>query len=328
MPFFKNTPGRFRRVILLFLCLMMAGFVALNILAYRQARSMMYFTTGTERTPEAERLSFVQKIKVLWNEVSIPRPTTSVDISQLGMGSRGVTIAVTNGITLGAWYCPGANTNQLVILFHGYCGEKSGTLPMAQAFLKMGMSVLLVDFRGSGESSAAYTTVGYDEGEDVAAAVRYARANLHPDKMILYGISMGAAAVLRAVHDCGARVDGIIVESVFDSMMHAVSNRMDAMNMPSFPCAELLIFWGGWQAGFNGFRNNPVDYATAVNVPILFFHGTRDERARLEQAHRVFDAVPGKKKWFVEFTNVNHESGLRLFQKKWTEAVQKFLDQI
>jgi len=34
------------------------------------------------------------------------------------------------------------------------------------------MSVLLVDFRGSGDSSEAYTTIGFDEAKDVAAVMR------------------------------------------------------------------------------------------------------------------------------------------------------------
>jgi len=63
----------------------------------------------------------------------------------------------TNGIKLGAWYCPGQPGRPLVILFNGYGGEKSGTLPEAKALRDLGLAVLLVDFRGSGDSSESYT---------------------------------------------------------------------------------------------------------------------------------------------------------------------------
>src|ERR1051326_57080 len=72
-------------------------------------------------------------------------------------------------------------------------GEKSGTILEARAFLEMGFAVLMVDFRGSGESSESYTTVGFLEAEDVAVSVAYAREELHQAKVILYGQSMGAA---------------------------------------------------------------------------------------------------------------------------------------
>jgi dipeptidyl aminopeptidase/acylaminoacyl peptidase len=86
-------------------------------------------------------------------------------------------------------------------------------VPEARAFLDLGYSVMLVDFRGSGGSSESNTTVGFYEAEDVAAAVRYAQKQLPHSKLILYGGSMGAAAVLRAVANYNVQADAIIVES-------------------------------------------------------------------------------------------------------------------
>jgi hypothetical protein len=53
---------------------------------------------------------------------------------------------------------------------------------------------------------------------------------------------MGAAAVLRAVARCGVQPDAIIVESVFDNMLNTVRHRFEAMGVPSFPGAQLLVF--------------------------------------------------------------------------------------
>lgn len=163
---------------LFFLMLMIAtGIIALNLLAYRHAFAMMHFTAGSSRTHEPEKLGLVQKCKVLLCGVQIPRPQTLSSVAELGPVARPLQLEGTNGITLGAWYCPGTIEKPLVILFHGYTGEKSGTLPEAKVFLEMGYPVLLVDFRGSGDSSESYTTIGYDEAEDVALAVNYAHAH-------------------------------------------------------------------------------------------------------------------------------------------------------
>ena len=183
---------------------------------------------------------------------------------------------------------------------------------------------MLLNYRGSGDSSESYTTVGFDEAEDVAAAVRYARANLPHQEIVLYGQSMGAAAILRAVHSCGVRPDAIIVEAVFDKMLNTVRHRFEAMGVPSFPGAELLLFWGGQQAGFNAFGHNPVEYARSVTCPILFLHGIADPRARIEEARRVFAVVPAPKR-FKEFPAVGHEAPVVRFPGEWNQTVGRFL---
>jgi len=222
--------------------LLLGGFIALNAVACRQAWAMMHFTRDGVRTEKPENLSLGEKIKVLFCGVDMPRPHNSLTPDKLGPACRAVVIPETNGIKLGAWYCPAAPSDPLVILFHGYAGDKSGMLPEAGAFLEMGCSVMLVDFRGSGDSSESYTTVGYYEADDVAAAVHYARTQLPHSKLVLYGGSMGAAAVLRAVARCGVQPDAIIVESVFDNMLNTVRHRFEAMGVPSFPGAQLLVF--------------------------------------------------------------------------------------
>jgi uncharacterized protein len=315
---------KFKRSLVFLGLAVVAGGIALNILAYRHAHAMMHFTAGHPRTNEPEKLTLGAKAKVLLCGVSIPRPQTSASPIDLSPATSSLRLDCTNGIKLGAWYCAGPGEKELVILFHGYSSEKSSMLTQAKAFLEMGVSVLLVDFRGSGDSSESYTTVGFDEAEDVAAAERYARAHLPQREVVLYGQSMGAVAILRAVSNCGVRPDAIIVEAVFDKMVNTVRHRFEAMGVPSFPGAELLVFWGGHQAGFNGFKHNPVQYATSITCPILFLHGTADPRAHIEEARRVFAAVPGPK-YFKEFPALGHEASLVRFPGEWKETVSHFL---
>jgi dipeptidyl aminopeptidase/acylaminoacyl peptidase len=129
------------------------GFVAMNALAYRHARSMLRFSSAGEKTGKPETLSVSQKLKVLLNGVDLPRPRTSVSVEALGPDARSVRIPVAESVQLGGWYRCQQRGGPLVIFLHGYASEKSGLLPEALAFLELGYSVLLIDFRGSGESS-------------------------------------------------------------------------------------------------------------------------------------------------------------------------------
>jgi len=314
---------RWKRLALKTLLVVAAAFVALNLLACRHAYTMMHFTRGSTRTGMPETLSRVQKLGVLLWGVNIPRPQSDGGVETLGVEATSLRIQESAKVALGAWYCPGRTNGPLIILFHGYTSEKSGTLPEARAFLEMGCSVLLVDFRGSGESSESYTTIGFAEADDVAAAVRYARQNLPFSKLVLYGQSMGAAAALRSISRCGVKPDAMIVEAVFDTLLHTVRHRFEAMRMPSFPSAELLVFWGGVEQGFNGLKLNPSSYAKDVTCPALFLHGDSDPRAHLEEARRVYEAVPGEKE-FREFTNLGHASGLTQYPEEWKKTVRDF----
>jgi hypothetical protein len=313
-----------KRRLMILLALLLGGFIALNLIAWRQAYAMTHFTSGSIRTEKPENLSLGDKIKVLFCGVDMPRPHSSLAPDTLGPACRAVVISETNGIKLGAWYCPGAPSNPLIILFHGYAGDKTGMIPEARAFLEMGCSVMLVDFRGSGDSSESCTSIGFYEAEDVAAAAACTQTQLPHSKTILYGGSMGAAAVLRAVAHCGVQPDAIIVEAVFDNMLNTVRHRFEAMGVPSFPAAQLLVFWGGVQSHFNGFAHNPVQYAASVRCPILFLHGTADPRARLAEGRRVFTAVSAQKS-FREFPNLGHEAAVTGFPAEWKETVKQFL---
>jgi hypothetical protein len=320
----ESRPQGWKRRLLGLGIALAGGFILLNILAYRTAYAMMHFQADTTRTRSPEALGVGEKMKVLFWGVNIPRPHSDMPVTALGKAARSLEITGDGPVRLGAWYCPASSNSPLVILFHGYTAEKSVMIGPAKVFLELGCSVLLVDFRGSGESSESYSTIGYVEAEDVAAAARYAQRNLSPSRIILYGESMGGAAVLRAIACCGVKPDAIVVEAIFDRLLNTMRHRFEAMKTPSFPGAELLIFWGGIQAGFNGFKHNPVEYARSVACPVLFLHGAADPRARVAEARRVFEAVPGRKQ-FKEFPDVGHSGMLDRFPDEWKQEVGGFL---
>ncbi len=309
------------------LVLLVVGLVLLNLLAYRHGWAMMHFRTTGARTRQPESLSVWQKIRVLVCGVNIPRPHGQGNPSSVGLPFRELTIPGTNGIRLGGWYCPKKEATTLVIQFHGYASDKSRLLAEARQFQELGCAVLLVDFRGSGQSSESETTVGYTEAEDVAAAVAYAREQWPGMRLVLFGQSMGAAAVLRAISQLAVRPDAIILEAVFDTMRNTVRHRFAAMRVPSFPAAELLVFWGGWQMGFNGFAHNPVTYAAEVTCPALLMHGSGDVRALLADGRRVFEQLRGPKT-FVEFAATGHEPYVRRHREEWRSAVRGLLAQV
>jgi dipeptidyl aminopeptidase/acylaminoacyl peptidase len=232
-----------------------------------------------------------------------------------------------HGATLEAWFIPGKNERSVIALFHGYVASKATLLSVARELNRLGYGTLLVDFYGSGGSSGSGTTLGVKEADDVAAAVEFLRGMWPERKVVLYGISMGGAAVLRAIAANGVKADAIIVEATFDSLLTAGKNRFRAMGLPGSPFAELLLFWGSVQNGFNMFSHNPADYARAVNPPALILHGEEDDRATLAQAQRVARAM-GTNARFISYAGVPHMPIIEARPREWIHDVAVFLEQI
>jgi len=316
-----------RRLLVTAVLVLTLVFLSLNALAYMHAYSMTHFSSDGPRTGAPETLSLGERIAVLLTGVRVPRPRSRVSLADIEPRYTTVVIPSSEAITLSGWYAGNGHGAPLVILFHGYAAEKSAMLKEASAFHERGCSVLLVDFRGSGESSESYTTVGFLESEDVEAAVRYAKDNLPSSRLVLFGQSMGAAAVLRAVHESKIKPDAIIVESTFDRLLNAIRSRFLMIGVPPFPSAELIAFWGGLQAGFNGFAHNPATYARSVSCPILFLHGTDDRKANIDKGRLVFNAVHAKK-YFVEFEGAGHESLIAYDRDKWKAAINEFMQSL
>jgi pimeloyl-ACP methyl ester carboxylesterase len=308
----------------LLLAALLSAAVSVNLVAFMQARAMTHFSGGGARTAGPEQLSAFDKIAVLLSGVNIPRPQNGQTPAEWAPTFETHRWQNFSGATLEAWYMAGVGDQPMVALFHGYAASKSALLSAARVFHKLAYSVLLVDFYGSGGSTGSGTTIGVKEADDVAATLAYVRRTWPGRKVILYGISMGGAALLRAIAINGAQPDAIIVEASFDRLRHTSRNRFRVMGVPIAPLADLLLFWGSVQHGFNFFSHNPVEYARAVKCPALILHGENDQRATLAQARSV-GAAMGRLGRLVSFAGVRHVPIVEAQPDAWRNAVRQFL---
>ncbi len=306
------------------LAALLALLVAVNLLAWWQARRMMYYAPTGEKTSSPEKLGLFRKLAVLVTGVNLPRPATHTVPS---VPYETHALKATDGVRLESWLLPQENAQGIVLLFHGYGASKCDLLSEAMAFRALGYSAFLVDFRGSGGSEGDMASLGFHEAKDVAAAFAFVRERWPEQPVILYGQSMGSAAILRAVSKMDLQPDALIIESVFDSLLNTTKNRFDSMGWPSFPFAQLLVFWGGVQSGAWLETHDPVDYAPSIQVPCLFLHGQLDPRAKASQARQVFDRMGSGEKVFALFPDVAHESCYRRDPLRWQEAVRRLLDE-
>jgi alpha-beta hydrolase superfamily lysophospholipase len=215
----------------------------------------------------------------------------------------------------------------VVLLFHGYADRKSSVLTEAKVLFNEGWAPVLVDLRGSGGSSGDMTSIGFFEARDVAAAVEFTRLRFPALPLLVWGVSMGAAASLRAVGALGTNVDGLVPEAPFATLRSAVVNRFHSLGLPAIASADLLVFWGGRQLGFDGFSHNPVEYAARVHQPTLLMLGSRDDRVLMPEGRAIFEALAGEKQ-FETFDGMGHESLVRGNREQWVRLVHGFLSRL
>lgn len=284
--------------------ILVAGFVAFNTVAFRHAWLMTHFVPAGTRTKSPEKLSVLNKLGVLVRGVEIPKP----EDGPAPAGARTVKLVTSDGVKLEAWDIPAESERGVVVMFHGYAVSRSALIGEARLFHELGWRTLLVDHRGSGKSDGLVTTLGWREAKDVAAAMSWARGEWPGARLILFGQSMGAVAALRAIATEGVQPDGLIVECPFDTLLHTVGHRYHVMGLPAFPFAELLVFWGGLQHGFNGFAHRPVEYARSVRCPALALDGERDLWVMPNEACRVAAAMNGECRIFRQGSHAGYWS--------------------
>jgi uncharacterized protein len=235
-----------------------------------------------------------------------------------------ITLKTKSGLLLEAWYIPAQGTAKgTVALFHGHGGNKSGVANEAAAFRQMGYHTLLVDFRAHGGSGGNTCTIGTDEAEDVKLAYDHLTAGGEKN-IVLWGISLGAATITKAIQDHALRPSKVILEMPFASLTDAVEGRVRMMGLPAQPLATLLTFWGGTLHGFWAFGNKPYRYAEAIQCPVLLQWGAQDPRVKRSETMAVYEHIRSPKRLAV-YESAGHESLYKKETALWLQNVTTFL---
>lgn len=274
-----------------------------------------------------EQMSFISKLKTLLFGAKISRPQNTKSPQDFNLQYGVHTIEGYDNNQLEVWDIHKKDSKTIVLMFHGYSGSKDSLLDNASSYYRQGYSTVLVDFYGSGGSSGFSTSVGIHEAKDVLLSYLYVKKLYPKCKIILHGVSMGGAAILRSISKYSIHPDGVIIESVFDTFLNTVSNRFHAMGLPAFPGAYSLVFWGGLVNGLDGFSHNPSIYVKAVKCPILLMSGSKDKRDLTDQSMAIFNNIQSKKQLSM-FTNAGHESLILSNKDQWSYEVNQLIKSI
>ena len=210
-----------------------------------------------------------------------------------------------DGLPLRGWYLP-ASGERAIVLVHGIDGNRWDTFhhqdQLAAVLVHAGYDVLTFDLRGCGESGGERLGLGWLERQDVQGAVSYVRGRGIPAGRIgLWGQSFGGAAMLLAAPDL-PDVGAFISDAAFADARPLLDGEIHARTgLPPIFTPGLSLFT---QVLF-GLDLSVIPPELAVPRlaprPILFIHGTADQRIPVENAARLKAAArgPADELWLV-----------------------------
>ena len=138
------------------------------------------------------------------------------DPADVGLAFESVQLTTDDGQTLDAWFIPSRNERGVVLFFHGNAGNISHRLESIGIFHRLGLLVLILDYRGYGRSTGSPSEEG--TYRDALAAWEWLTGDrgVPPGRVVLFGRSLGGAVA--AWLATRTRPAGLIVESTFRSV--------------------------------------------------------------------------------------------------------------
>jgi alpha-beta hydrolase superfamily lysophospholipase len=303
-------------------------FLFSNLIIAIQAYAFTHFRSDGLRGISVDKTSLLTWANYLFTGVPIARPENRQTPNQHNLPYEIHTIQLNESEYLEAWYIPHEAPRGIVIGFAGYINRKDSLLTPAAWMHQFGYNVLLVDMRGNGGSSGNDTTLGIREAEDVVAAFNYSQRMWPEQPIILYGVSMGGSAIMRAVAVEQIEPQAIILEGVFDRLLSTARHRFEHIGVPSWPLSELLLFWGSVMVGRNAFSHNPVEYAASIDTPTLLVSGAEDPWVLPAEAEAIFQTLQGPKALQLVEGARHQPPFVFVNEQEWVEYMRAFIDNL
>ncbi len=209
-----------------------------------------------------------------------------------------VAITSFDGLTLRGKYYEYEPDAPVEIMFHGYRGNAERDMAGGvQRSFACGHSALVVDQRAAGSSDGHVISFGVNESRDCRAWVEFAVNHFGPDvKLILTGISMGAATVVMAAGtELPKNVVGVLADCGYTSAREIIKKCIRQIKLPEnllYPFIKLAAKLFG---RFDLEQTPPIEAAKRCRVPVIFIHGEADDFVPCEMSVQNYEACVSPK---------------------------------
>ncbi|MBR5381838.1 MAG: alpha/beta hydrolase [Oscillospiraceae bacterium] len=220
------------------------------------------------------------------------------------------TLSSFDGHTLRAThFIPEEDSHRWVILLHGYGLTQAHVWNYASEYLARGFHALTPDQRASGKSGGVYVTMGALEARDVVDWTRRIVEHDPEARIVLHGVSMGAAAAMLAAGDDSlpGNVDVVVEDSGYSAartLFAAELRKLLGLSVGSFlDLADLIC---QERTGVRLSAAAPVEAVRRARLPILFIHGSDDRLVPFAMMETLYAASASSAKERLVIPRIGH----------------------
>lgn len=218
------------------------------------------------------------------------------------------------------------------IQFHGYkswaCRDFCGGNKLIR---ERGFNTLVIDHRAHNKSEGDTISMGINERYDCLSWINYVCERFGNDvKIVLSGVSMGAATVLMAAElDLPENVIGIMADCPYSSPKDIIIKVCRDMKLPGgllYPFAKLGAKLYGH---FDLEAADAAEAAAHAKIPILLIHGEDDEFVPCTMSKKIYDsfkaANPESDIIFETFPGADHGMSFMEDEQRYVRLVDRAL---
>lgn len=240
-------------------------------------------------------------------------PSRQVDATpaDIGLAFESVTLATADRETLHGWFIPVGNGRAprgTLLYLHGNGGNIGHRLDPIDVFHRLGLDILIVDYRGYGASSGKPSEEG--TYQDALAAWNYLtqEKRRRPEQIVLFGESLGGA--IAAWLAAGHAPAGLILYASFTSVPELAQQLY-----PMFPAR--------WLARYRYAARSAL---ARVRCPVLILHSPQDEIIPFSHGQALFAAAHEPKR-LVELHG-GHNDALLVSRDLYAREVGRLLGEL
>lgn len=257
--------------------------------------------------------------------------TEEVRDSWLNQTSKDVYISATNNGDLRLHGYEITNNSDIwAIVIHGYTGQGQDMVYFAQEYYNRGFNVLVVDLRGHGQSEGDYIGMGWHDRLDIIDWSNYIINNNPDSKIILHGVSMGAATVMMATgENLPNNIKVAIEDCGYTSIWDEFAMQLELLyKLPTFPALNAASAVCKIRAGYMLEEGSCVEQLKKSKTPTLFIHGNLDKFVPYEMLDIVYQSANcEKQKLVIEGAAHAQSSGVnpKLYWNTIHEFIEKYI---
>ena len=194
-----------------------------------------------------------------------------------GMNYESVNLKLSDDENISAWYLPHPEAVKTILFFHGNGGNISHRGDSIYIFHKLKLNVLIIDYPGYGESDGTPSELGLYQSADAAWMYLTKNKKLNPDRVIIFGRSLGGAVAV----DLASRVKagGLILESTFSSVR-------DILNIVMPKLSHFIYL---------RYSMDSINKLKTIDMPVLVIHSPEDTVIPFELGVKLFQGVQSEK---------------------------------